>query len=76
MYNIKKKILTNVLGFVNVILLPGNCRHVSATHVAIFRGIEQEYRYNCKGKAIPLQAWTGPEGFRRLRLPDFKTFGT
>jgi hypothetical protein len=27
-------------------------------------------------KAIPLQAWTGPEGFRRLRLPDFKTIGT
>jgi hypothetical protein len=29
-----------------------------------------------KGKAIPLQAWTGHEGSRRLRLPDFKTFGT
>jgi len=29
-----------------------------------------------KGKAIPLQAWAGPEGSRRLRLPDFKTFGT
>jgi len=26
-----------------------------------------------KGKAIPLQAWTGPEGSRKLRLPDFKT---
>ena len=25
-----------------------------------------------KGKAIPLQAWTGSEGSRRLRLPDFK----
>jgi hypothetical protein len=25
-----------------------------------------------RGKAIPLQAWTGPEGSRRLRLPDFK----
>ena len=24
-----------------------------------------------KGKAILLQAWTGPEGCRRLRLPDF-----
>jgi hypothetical protein len=29
-----------------------------------------------KGKAIPLQAWTAPEGSRRLRLPDFKTIGT
>jgi hypothetical protein len=29
-----------------------------------------------KGKAIPLQALTSPEGSRRLRLPDFKTIGT
>jgi len=29
-----------------------------------------------KGKAIPLQAWTGPEGSRRMRLPDFKTIDT
>ena len=29
-----------------------------------------------KGKGIPFQAWTGPEGSRRLRLPDFKTVGT
>jgi hypothetical protein len=29
----------------------------------------------CK-KAIPLQAWTGPEGSRKFRFPDFKTFGT
>ena len=29
-----------------------------------------------KVKAVPLQAWTGPEGSSRLRLPDFKTIGT
>jgi len=29
-----------------------------------------------KGKASPLQAWTGPEGSRSFRLPDFKTIGT
>jgi hypothetical protein len=29
-----------------------------------------------KGKAIPLQAWTGPEGSRSLGLPDFVTIGT
>jgi hypothetical protein len=28
------------------------------------------------GKAIPLQDWTGPLGFRSLRLPDFKTVDT
>jgi hypothetical protein len=29
-----------------------------------------------KGKAIPLQVLTGPEGYRSLRLPDFKTIDT
>ena len=29
-----------------------------------------------KGKAIPLQARTSPEGPSRLRLPDFKTIST
>jgi hypothetical protein len=28
-----------------------------------------------KGKAIPLQALTGPEGSGSLRLPDLKTIG-
>jgi hypothetical protein len=28
-----------------------------------------------KGKTIPLQTWTGPEGSRSLRLPDFKAIG-
>jgi len=26
-----------------------------------------------KGKSVPLQAWTGPEGSSKLRLPDFVT---
>jgi len=29
-----------------------------------------------KGKSFPLQAWTAPEGSRRLRLPDLKRIGT
>jgi hypothetical protein len=29
-----------------------------------------------KGKSIPVQAWTGPEESRSLRLPDFETFNT
>jgi hypothetical protein len=32
--------------------------------------------YIVKGKATQLQALTGPEGSRKLRLPDFKTIGT
>ena len=26
-----------------------------------------------KGKAVPLQAWTGPQGSRKLRFPNFMT---
>ena len=26
-----------------------------------------------KGKAVPLQAWGGPDGSRKLRFPDFMT---
>ena len=29
------------------------------------------YSENSKGKAVPLQAWTGPEGTRKLRSPNF-----
>jgi hypothetical protein len=35
---------------------------------------KNESRIN--GKAIPLQAWTGPEGNKGLRLPHFKTVVT
>ena len=30
------------------------------------------YRTN-KCKTVPLQAWSGPEGSRKLRIPDFMT---
>ena len=58
-------------------------KHYNLIRTAIIRAVN--YTYNTlirvimqqgKGKAIPLQAWTGPEGSRRLRLPDFKTIGT
>ena len=30
-------------------------------------------RDTLKGKAVPLQAWSGPEGSRKLRFPNFMT---
>jgi ribonuclease HI len=36
-------------------------------------GNEESNKSNKEGKAIPLQAWTGLEDSRSLRLPDFKT---
>jgi hypothetical protein len=38
--------------------------------------LTDERKYNKRCKAIPLQAWTGPEGSRSLRSPDFKAFRT
>jgi hypothetical protein len=31
------------------------------------------YKYKIKGKEVPLQAWSGPQGSRKLRFPDFVT---
>jgi hypothetical protein len=39
-------------------------RTFNSAHFTLLRG---------KGKAVPLQAWTGPEGSRKLKLPDFVT---
>ena len=30
-------------------------------------------KFEGKGKAVTLQAWSGPEGSRKLRFPDFTT---
>jgi len=31
------------------------------------------YSLQDKGQAVPSQAWSGPEGSRKLRFPDFMT---
>ena len=31
------------------------------------------FRWSVKGKAVPLEAWSGPEGSRKLKFPDFMT---
>jgi hypothetical protein len=46
------------------------------TNVSQEHGMKAQGASKGKGKAFPLQAWTGPEDSRRLRLPDFKTVGT
>jgi hypothetical protein len=58
----------------NCIYLPFNS---TASHIARLR--ELGYDRNLlvitvkKGNADPLQAWSGPEGSRKLRFPDFMT---
>ena len=41
-------------------------------HAFKTRGYYAHRQYG-KGKAVPLQAWSCPEGSRRLRFPDFMT---
>jgi hypothetical protein len=59
-------------------------RHVSATvrghwqgtrkSVQLVRQLKwQKFLYTVKGRAVPLEAWSGPEGSRKLRFPDFMT---
>jgi hypothetical protein len=40
---------------------------ILGTSVVLYKGI---------AKTIPLQAFTVPEGSRKLKFPDFKTVGT
>jgi hypothetical protein len=44
---------------------------VSTCSILLFLGGEAQ-----RGKAIPLQSWTGPEGSRGLKIQDFKAIGT
>jgi hypothetical protein len=48
----------------------------TSTWVNLFTAITGNFITTVKGKAIPVLDWTGPEGSRWLRLPDFKTIGT
>ena len=35
--------------------------------------INFDFHLSIKGKVVPLQAWSGLEGSRKLRFPDFMT---
>jgi hypothetical protein len=54
-----------VSGIIETVLLP----------VLNVTGWEQTFKTGStkKGKAVPLQAWSGPEGSRKLRIPVFLT---
>jgi hypothetical protein len=36
----------------------------------------EQYWVRSKGKTVPLQAWSDPEGSRKLRFPDYMTMAT
>jgi len=42
-------------------------------YVVDYKRCNFAYKGKGKGKEVPLQAWSGPEGSRKLRFPDFMT---
>jgi hypothetical protein len=42
-------------------------------NIIVGLGSTQHLTDRSEGKAVPLQAWSGPEGSRKLRFPDFMT---
>ena len=50
-----------IFSFKSVIMAVQKCKRFSPRYLS------------SKGKVVPLQAWAGPEGSRKLRFPDFVT---
>ena len=60
-----------------IAFIGGDCNgFVGKVTWRVCEGMKCNNDTSVKGKAIPLQAWTDPEGSRSLRLPNFKTVGT
>jgi hypothetical protein len=66
-------LMNRILFLLHTIFVKRNKLSVPALNVLVYVNY---YRVKVKGKAIPLQAFTGPDDSRRLRLPDIKTIGT
>ena len=54
-----------------------NILNVVHTRIPVWRVVERSHvvllQLCVKGKAVPLEAWSGPESYRKLRFPDFVT---
>jgi hypothetical protein len=65
----KRKTFPATLPFFLSLSERGSCLQVEGKKLE--ERIKHIYIY--KGKSVPLQAWSGPEGSRKLRFPDFMT---
>ena len=62
--------------YLSAVYLVNQPLHVSGIFVAHHQEVHYIYIYIqqlIKSEAVPLQAWSGPEGSRKLRFPDFMT---
>ena len=62
-------IFTNLI----IIIIIINCNWVVTRWQWLFYMYTKYEIGKGKGKVVPLQAWSGPEGSRKLRFPDFMT---
>jgi len=51
----------------------GDTNDVFISFIDYIKDLNKLKQFKVKGKAVPLQAWTGPEGSRKLRFPDYAT---
>ena len=58
---------------ISIRLAPEGVKVVSPTHRPRARNRTVSNANVKKGKSVPLQAWSGPEGSRNLRFPDYMT---
>jgi hypothetical protein len=59
-----------------VINSPSDTKYFVHYNLQFLCGVRRKYigkEGTVKGKAVPLQAWSGPEDSRKLRFPDFMT---
>ena len=77
-------ILTLNLLTTTIVAPPSNASKWQMGFNSAFKGLKSDknigyctwrhrYIYGYRGKSVPLQAWSGPEGSRKLRFPDFMT---
>jgi len=57
-------------------ILSHHALRVEVENEVIYEVLLRYVPWRYKGKAIPLQTWTGRDVSKRLGLPDFKTIGT
>ena len=58
----------------NVLLFKFRCKVFTGVRIIKeMPGSVASGTHSKKGKAVPLQAWSGPEGSRKLRFPNFMT---
>ena len=47
--------------------------YTAQIRIVFMKKLRALIHFTSKSKAVPLQAWSGPEGSRKLRFPDFMT---